>query len=136
MHERSLFVYGTLRKAFAHPLSLFIEKNSVFAGTGTVRGNLYDLGEYPGAVPAKTNLVWGEVYVLNKNISQRVLAKLDEYEGYLKNEKNKSLFAREWITVKLTNEQTTEAWMYWYQHPVDEATRIASGDYVAHRLAN
>lgn len=134
MPQRSLFVYGTLRKEFAHPLHSFIDKNAVFAGQATVLGNLYDLGEYPGAVPAQTGVVHGEVYVLNKTVCQRILEKLDEYEGYLGNDGADSLFVRSWVAVRLADGKTTEAWMYWYQRAVEESMRIPSGDYVAHRL--
>ncbi len=133
MLQRNLFVYGTLRRAFNHPFYAFMAKNATFVAEGTVNATLYDLGEYPGAVPSQTNLVHGEVYLLSKKMCEWTLSKLDEYEGYLNHNLTNSLFVREWVTVSLPDKQVTQAWMYWYQHSVTDAVCIASGDYVAYQ---
>jgi len=46
-----LFVYGTLRRGFE--LHSYLRRQSArFLGEGIIGGRLYDLGEYPGAIPS------------------------------------------------------------------------------------
>ena len=47
----SLFVYGSLRSGFHHPAYNYISKYFSLKGEGLVRGKLFDLGDYPVAVP-------------------------------------------------------------------------------------
>jgi len=42
-----LFVYGTLMKGFREDWQRKV--GAEFVGSGTIRANLYDLGDYPGA---------------------------------------------------------------------------------------
>jgi gamma-glutamylcyclotransferase (GGCT)/AIG2-like uncharacterized protein YtfP len=51
MKKEKVFVYGTLRKGFT--LHMYLSDKAKFVGAGTMKGVLYDLGEYPGVVPSK-----------------------------------------------------------------------------------
>ena len=76
-----LFVYGTLRSEFPHPLAKRLSTQAKLIGKGSTPGLLYDFGWYPGAkfdAGARTHVI-GEVFSL-KNAA-RLLAELDHYEG-------------------------------------------------------
>ena len=58
-----LFVYGTLRSEFPHPLAKQLSTQARFVGKGSTPGLLYDFGWYPGAKfdpHARTHVI-GEV---------------------------------------------------------------------------
>ena len=106
-----------------------------FAGGGTIRGNLYDLGEYPGARVAGAELgqrVSGELYRLRD--PERALKFLDQYEEFSTRELNKSLFVRELLPVTLEDGRIKRAWAYLYNRGIADAKLIASGRYRDVRL--
>lgn len=102
-----------------------------YIGSGVVRGDLYDLGEYPGAVPAKSNNVKGEVYELDDT---KELALLDQIEEYNPGDPEKSLFVRRKADVKLENGKDIPAWVYFLPRRPRKGLLIASGDYRQRRL--
>lgn len=67
-----VFVYGTLRRGDSNDINKLLPA-PVWLGYGTVRGTLYDFGDYPGIVLAdeasaadqNSQLVLGEVYRAN-----------------------------------------------------------------------
>ena len=61
-----LFVYGTLRRNHAPPELWDLMKSLRWIGKASAQGQLYDLGEYPGAVfnSDSRNKIEGEVYKL------------------------------------------------------------------------
>ena len=75
-----LFVYGTLRRAAAHPMHRLLGP-AAFVGPGEFQGRLYHLGNYPGMVRSDdpADIVHGEVYRLHELAA--TLACLDDYEG-------------------------------------------------------
>ena len=120
-----LFVYGTLRQDIqnaAHPL---LKGRATYIDLGAFHGKLYDLGRYPGAVPARGANDWvvGEIYRLND--SHATLKVLDAYEG--------RRFRRKPVTVKKHGGQRVTAWIYLYVGPVQQYLRIRSGDYLQYR---
>lgn len=48
-----LFVYGTLRSGFQSPAYSYISRYFTLIGEAKVKGRLYDLGDYPAAVPVE-----------------------------------------------------------------------------------
>jgi gamma-glutamylcyclotransferase (GGCT)/AIG2-like uncharacterized protein YtfP len=56
-----LFVYGTLRSEARHPMHRVLKRYGEFVGVGRVRGKLYDLGKFPGAVPADGSSLQGQI---------------------------------------------------------------------------
>ena len=123
-----LFVYGTLRKAFNLHLFKQIENDIQWLGLSEIRGKLYDLGYYPGAVQEDNSIITGDVFRLI--YPRKVLAILDEYEGYDPANEIQSLFVREKESILLTNGKDIEAWVYWYNRSVKEKRRIDCGDYL------
>ena len=126
-----VFFYGTLMAPFNRPGRQRITPKLTFEGRGTIRAALFDLGIYPAAVPAEDNsVVSGEVYGISD--SEAVLAALDEIEGHRPNEPERSLYTRVITDVTLENGHSEKAWVYFYNAPLGQAQRIASGDYLDH----
>lgn len=86
-------------------------------GRGRVRGRLYDLGEYPGAVLSKTGpVILGQISELPDD--PEVLEKLDEYEGFDPARPKHSLFVRKRHPVSLAGGKEMVCWIYTYnRHP-------------------
>ena len=126
-----LFVYGTLRKGFS--LHSFLGNREVrFVGYGRIPGLLYDLGEFPGAVPAASGgEVEGELYELLGGEAQ--LKKLDALEEFYPEKPQQSLFFRRSTFVTLRNGAKVEAWAYFVSQLPPEARIVPSGDYAEAR---
>lgn len=128
-----LFVYGTLRKSLIgsqiNAELVQIMRDLPFIGTGSANGQLYDLGDYPGAIVGENcaGKIVGEVYQLDH--PQAVLTVLDQYEGFIPGELEASLFARVKEKITLSDGSQIEAWMYVYNDWVATGKLIESGDY-------
>jgi gamma-glutamylcyclotransferase (GGCT)/AIG2-like uncharacterized protein YtfP len=123
-----VFVYGTLRKGSCHH-QVLQKLHTRFIAYGSVKGQLYDLGEYPGARKGGSagDRVQGEVYLLPA--SGRALKVLDKFEGYNRTNPQGSLFRREKAVVNLVNGDDLHAWIYWLHHTCDTKRRVRSGKY-------
>lgn len=128
---RHLFVYGTLLRPLAHPMSESLERLAEFVDYATVAGRLYQVDWYPGAVPDSRSgeRVRGEVYLLRQPL--HLLEELDRYEGHVSGNSVNGPFRRDTATVSLASGRRLRAWVYWYQHAVTRLERIDSGDYLA-----
>ena len=123
-----IFVYGTLRSGFSRHRILRRVGASI-VGWGSVQGELWDLGFFPGARPSdrpKTRII-GEVYRLRN--PDRALAVLDTIEGFQPIAPESSLFRRQTVPVALVNGQQTAAWVYWLNRLPVSKRSIPSGDY-------
>ena len=132
--KRHLFVYGTLRQGFGRHRVLR-RLGARYLGKGTMRGRLYDLGEYPGAVTSSSlrKRVDGEIYHLADPARQ--LKKLDEVEQFRPEAPENSLFVRRLSTARLRNGKTLQAWVYSLPQRPTGARLIESGDYAAPRAS-
>lgn len=127
-----LFVYGTLRRAAAHPMhSLLFPADRV--GTGCVRGWLYDLGAYPGAIfsDEASSAVHGEVYRLHD--PPAILARLDAYEACTDADPAPHEYRRVQLGVCLEAGESLTVWAYAYQRAVAGLTPVPSGDWLLGR---
>ena len=90
---RGLFVYGTLRRGMALHAHL-THLCAAFEAEGRVRGELFDLGRYPGArqVEGEGNWVTGELFQLRQ--PEQDLRTLDEVEGFDPRDPESSEFVR------------------------------------------
>jgi gamma-glutamylcyclotransferase (GGCT)/AIG2-like uncharacterized protein YtfP len=123
-----LFVYGSLRRG--QPLHRHLAgEEARLLGEGTIRGRLFDLGEYPAAIgdTKRFSTVRGEVHELLD--APRTLEVLDDIEGYDPQRPEKSLFERRLAEVRLEDGRRVRAWVYFYRLPLLEATEIPDGDY-------
>jgi len=123
-----LFVYGTLRRGMKlhHHLTHLAAR---FRMEATVAGELFDLGRYPGARPAKGNAQWvrGELFQLRRPEHDLVI--LDEVEGFNPREPERSEFVRALADVITHNGERCRAWIYWLGPTARAIRRIGSGDY-------
>jgi len=122
-----LFAYGTLQpeRAPAKVTNLAAKLRPV--GEGFVRGVLYDLGSYPGALPNPNTAgkIAGTVMQLPEDES--VLRQLDNYEGFDPRAPETSEFVRERQVVELADGRSLECWFYRYNQPASRARIIESG---------
>jgi gamma-glutamylcyclotransferase (GGCT)/AIG2-like uncharacterized protein YtfP len=125
-----VFFYGTLMTGFDRRRRAGIDNRLHYIGRGSIQAALFDLGIYPAAVPASDGLVWGEVYEMTDPAA--VLAALDEIEGYRPADPDSSLYLRQQTPVRLQDGTLAEAFVYFYNAPLGQAARIASGDYLEH----
>jgi len=127
--DHQLFVYGSLRSGFNHPAYAYISNHFVLVGGAKVKGKLYDLGSYPAALPTTDeSYILGELYRLKEEQEfSWAIAQVDDYEGVNPEPGENALYIRE-ITTIYINDQTTNAWIYWYNNEVSGKPLIASGD--------
>ena len=123
-----LFVYGTLMRGFREDWRQKL--GAEFIGRGTIRANLYDLGDYPGAKvlgaePGRR--VSGELYRLRH--PELALKTLDEYEEFSPLKPNRSLFIRRLVSVTLEDGRKRRAWAYLYNRGTAGAKLIPTGSY-------
>jgi gamma-glutamylcyclotransferase (GGCT)/AIG2-like uncharacterized protein YtfP len=126
---RQIFVYGSLRSGFHHPAYEYISRYFVLIGNAKVKGSLYDMGEYPAAVPSNGNdCIVGELYAIKQaDEFGWAIAQLDDYEGIHAEQGEIALYKREQTTVYI-NDTETLAWIYWFNGDVSSGTPIESGD--------
>jgi gamma-glutamylcyclotransferase (GGCT)/AIG2-like uncharacterized protein YtfP len=125
-----VFFYGTLMAGFDRRRRAGIDEKLTYVGRGSIQAALFDLGIYPAAVPAPEGVVWGEVYEMRD--PDAVIAALDDIEGYRPDDPDRSLYARSKAHVRLPDGAAERAWVYFYNAPLGQAQRIASGDYLEH----
>jgi len=125
-----VFFYGTLMSGFKRRGRDRIDAKLIPVGRGWIHAALFDLGLYPGAIPASDTKVWGEVHRMTD--SDAVLRELDLIEGYTASEPDTSLYMRSQTPVTLEDGRLETAWTYFYNAPLGGAQRIESGDYLDH----
>jgi gamma-glutamylcyclotransferase (GGCT)/AIG2-like uncharacterized protein YtfP len=130
-----LFLYGTLLPGDATGEPSRIVSSLKRVGSGTVRGRLYDFGDYPGAVldrSAKTSIK-GELFELPNDDS--ALRALDDYEEFDRTDQETSLFVRTRTMARLRDGRRLNAWVYVYNRDPGSARLIPSGDYSESKAA-
>jgi len=127
--ESHVFVYGTLRKDARSQMLSPLCRGWLFKGYGTVAGELYDFGAYPGAVPSPSpgERVRGELYELPDPAG--MIPPIDDYEGCGPEDALPHEFERELVDVDMEDGPVRRAWIYWYR-PVPRGRRLESGDYL------
>jgi len=131
MHKDFLFVYGTLRKHADSPARRLLPDHSRFIGKASCQGRLFRAGHYPALVPTlhRDERVYGEVYRLFDTAKAFLL--LDRYEGYQKENRRRSEYLRVRQPVRLQGGRLVFAWVYIYNRPTDNLSRIHSGDFLS-----
>lgn len=127
--NHQLFVYGTLRSGLHHPAYEYISNKFILIGESKVKGKLYDMGDYPAAIPTQDEYyIVGELYQLKEDQDfSWVIAQIDDYEGVNPEPGETALYKREMTTV-YTGDKTTGAWIYWYNNDTSGKPIIESGD--------
>jgi gamma-glutamylcyclotransferase (GGCT)/AIG2-like uncharacterized protein YtfP len=129
MMSHYLFLYGTLLPNHAPSELAPAVARLRRLGEGTVRGHLYDLGAYPGAVldALASAHIHGTVFELPDD--EELLCALDLYEDFHSGNVESSLFVRSLQPVTLANGEIVQCWMYVYNRDASGARRILSGRY-------
>lgn len=128
MIEDYLFVYGTLRKhSVGHDL---LQQFCDYVDNGTLSGNLYQIGHYPGVIlnDEPRQQVVGEVYRI-KNLDC-LFAELDDYEECSSSFAEPHEYVRQQHTITLTSGHQVMAWVYLYNRPITGLKLIPSGDFL------
>jgi gamma-glutamylcyclotransferase (GGCT)/AIG2-like uncharacterized protein YtfP len=122
-----LFVYGTLSPRNAPPEIAATVNRLRPVGSASVRGRLYDLGEYPGAVLSEKSrsVVRGEVFELPGD--QSTLTALDSYEGFEPHKPGSSLFLRRVRPVTMDDGKRVRCWVYIYNGTMKGALPLRNG---------
>jgi gamma-glutamylcyclotransferase (GGCT)/AIG2-like uncharacterized protein YtfP len=124
-----VFVYGSLRRGFQSPAYEYISRFFNFAGEARVKGKLYDLGEYPAAIPTSDEVfIKGELYFIQEPAEfSWAIGQLDDYEGVDVEEGEEQLYRRDLVDVFI-GDKISRAWIYWYNGDVTGKPVVASGD--------
>lgn len=124
-----LFVYGSLRKGFQSPAYDYISRFFKFIGVAKVKGKLYDLGTYPAGVPSEEDcFIVGELYqAKNEHEFSWAIGQLDDYEG-VDVETDEVQLYRRCASQVFFNDETIQAWIYWYKGEIAGKPEITSGD--------
>lgn len=132
-----VFVYGSLRKGFHSSAYEYISHYFNFFADAKVKGKLFDLGEYPAAIPVQDDsFIKGELYVVkNENEFSWAIAQLDDYEGVLVELGEQPLYRRE-IADVFVNDAIVPAWIYWYNGDVSGKPVVSSGDILEYMRKN
>ncbi len=152
-----LFTYGTLMLTTGiAAVDAATRDAGVSLGRGFILGHLFDLGEYPGAVPVPPAIgfphpsieavgvaaagplaeedapkVWGRLIRLDDPAA--FYSVIDAYEGFIPGDLAASEFIRAEITVFLPESgQSHASQVYFYNLATEGKPRIPGGDYLAH----
>lgn len=125
----NLFVYGSLRSGFQHEAYQYIAQYFTLVGAATVKGKLYDMGEYPVAVPTNDeNFIQGELYTVSRPEEfSYIIGQLDDYEGVYAEEGETPVYSRG-ATTAYCNGQQPMAWVYWFTGSTTGLPQILHGD--------
>ena len=109
-----LFVYGTLHPDRAPAEIAAAVSQLKRIGSGTIRGRLYNLGDYPGVVidPDHNDEIPGTIFALPNDPA--ILTALDRYEDFRPAAPTNSLFIRSECTVTLPDGNNIACWVYLY----------------------
>lgn len=125
-----LFVfYGLLQpvsESFPHVIDL--AGSGAFLGEARIRGDLYDVGGYPGMV-AGDGLVCGTLYRIDDPV---IVPEIDAFEDIVPGEEAESLYRREQHPVLNADGVPTgqTAWVYVFNKSLAEDPKIESGDWL------
>ncbi len=124
-----LFVYGSLRSGFRNPIYQYLTQYFHLLGEAVVKGQLFDNGTHPVAVPcSEDHFITGELYVANNTEEfSWAIAQLDDYEGLNVEAGEKTWYCRVLADV-FQNGQSSKAWIYWYNQSVADMQTIETGD--------
>jgi gamma-glutamylcyclotransferase (GGCT)/AIG2-like uncharacterized protein YtfP len=129
MMSNHLFLYGTLLPRHAPAEIAPAVARLRRLDEGTVRGYLYDLGEYPGAVADESaaGCIHGTIFEMPED--DALLSALDDYEGFDPKHAETSLFVRALHPVTLAAGGVLLCWMYAYNRVPARARLIPGGRY-------
>lgn len=122
-----LFVYGTLLQP-GNSFANYLKLNFTYLSRGKLRGLLYDIGEYPGAIVTDNTdgYIYGSIFKLHH--PEENLRVIDDYEGYGPEQELPNLYIRSVASIE-TDSGAADAWIYLYNLPTNGLPQIPSGNY-------
>jgi gamma-glutamylcyclotransferase (GGCT)/AIG2-like uncharacterized protein YtfP len=125
-----LFVYGTLRREYEHPLYTFLLANGISLGRATTEGTLLAVSYYPALILRRhgEGRVIGELFRLRN--SDMILQRLDRYQRSSRSDPQPHPFRKSIISVRDREEQQVQAWAWLWNQPAGGFEVIESGDYI------
>jgi gamma-glutamylcyclotransferase (GGCT)/AIG2-like uncharacterized protein YtfP len=125
-----IFVYGSLRSGFKSPAYDYISRYFTLASEARVRGHLYDMGEFPAAVPTDDeSFIIGELYNISNPMEfSWAIGQLDDYEGVTGGDDGENPLYQRAIADVYTSNGDSRAWIYWYTGDVSGKPQVSSGD--------
>lgn len=129
-----LFLYGTLLPGETPAEAEDLVNDLRRVGSASVRGRLYDLGDYPGAIfdPASATWIHGEIFEVPDDDT---LQAIDRYEEFDESNPETSTFVRAKLPVRLRDGRDVESWVYVYNRDPGDAPLVAGGIYSKTRAA-
>ena len=121
-----LFLYGTLKREFRHPMHEAVRRHARFVEEGRVPGRLYEIDGYPGLVEEEGE-VWGEVWRVEEAGS--LFEALDRYEECSPEFPEPREYRRVVRTVRTASGRELPAWVYLYNRSVEGKKPVESGRY-------
>lgn len=123
-----LFVYGTLLQP-GNEFAAYLNKHCKFISDGKIKGRLYDIGEYPGAVIDNTeeHYIYGVIFMMDN--PETILKVIDDYEGIGDLYSHPQEYIRKIVEVDTTND-TINCCMYLYNLPVASYYEVTTGNYI------
>ncbi len=130
-----LFVYGTLRRGADSLMANRLSESSDWIGEGKVKGCVYNLGDFPGAIFDDTldSYIQGEVLSLHNPTT--AFEWMDKYEGYNAGSPESNLFTRKEFPVE-TSQGVFLCAGYQYLGSIQGLEPLSSGDYLLHLKQN
>lgn len=125
-----IFVYGSLRSGFNAPAYEYISRYFQLVAPAKVRGLLFDMGDFPAAIPTtEDRFLIGELYrIREEDEFAWALEQLDEYEGINDTPEDAAISFRRDLVEVITENGLANAWIYWFNSPVQDRPLVASGD--------
>jgi gamma-glutamylcyclotransferase (GGCT)/AIG2-like uncharacterized protein YtfP len=122
-----LFVYGTLLDV-DNKYGIYLRDNSRFYANSKLKGKLFHLGEYPGAILGGNDYIYGVILQMYNPVE--ALSLLDIYEEVGEDQPQPNEFIRVLTKAETDKEpEPVECWIYLYNLPADESKLIPGGRY-------
>ncbi len=125
MDPSLLFIYGTLLPGQEPDRLKAVCARLNMRGRAVLRGNLYDLGEFPGLVLNDG----GEVHGVLAKVPGDLWPVLDDYENCPGPGLDDGLFLRVIASAQMDDGTEVPCWVYVYGRSVAGRAEIASGDW-------
>lgn len=129
---RFIFAYGTLMASEKSPRGAreraLITAQCKPLGDASIRGQMFDTGDYPGAVlgAARGERIEGELWQL-PDAPVALLNALDRYEGCAPDSPEPQPYARCRLRIRTADGRRVTAWIYLWVAPTGKLPRIPGG---------
>ena len=120
------FVYGTLKRGQANHHLIAAAVRS--ATPATIHGRLYDVGPFP-ALAEGDDAVRGELLLIEPTELARVLAILDDLEGYAPSDPTGSIYLRRVVAAATDDGREVAAHAYFYNRDTAALCHLPAGEW-------